>query len=275
MHTGDKEELLEAQRLFHLKQCEGRTVFFVMIYCLPIEIMTLIRKGLIAPELRKVAYAYRNAGHDCALKGAWNSAGKTVYDALVEQGVTRDELLVVLKALRLSRPTGDPTLIKKWTQYLLYAHFSHRAGHAYLGDGKVDIKSGDTKFLPVAGKSPVHQRYNNILYKRLADCTEAYWVPNGTRAERVSLEVLFGWIVRDTVAEHGYGYSVQTGEEGFLGPSANAEKAVSAVLEEVRKTDVFQMIFTDEQSQRVGRGEWHHRSALQHAPFTRPEDLPA
>ena len=236
--------------------------------------MTLIRKGLLAPELGKVAHAYRNAGHDCAQKGAWNSAGQTVYEALVQQDVTRDELLVVIEALHRSQPTGDPTLIKKWTQYLLNARFSHRKGHDYL-DGKVDIKSGDSKYLPCAGKSPVYQRYKKILYKRLADCTEAHWVCDGTRADRVSFEVLFSWIVRDTVAEHGYGHSVQTGEEGFLGPSANAEMAVSAVLEEVRKTDVFQMIFTEEQSQRVGRGEWQHRSALQHAPFTRPEDLPA
>ena len=247
---------------------------YVLSYCLPIEIMTLIRKRLLAPELGKVAYAYRNAGHACALKGAWNSAGKTVHEALVEQHVTRDELLVVIKALYLSRPTGDSTLIEKWSQYLLYSHFSHRAGHAFL-DGLVDIKSGDSKCLPYAGKSPVYQRYKKILYKRLADCTEAHWVCEGTRADRVSLEVLFSWIVRDTVAEHGYGHSVQTGEEGFLGPPANAEKAVSAVLEEVLKTDVFQEIFTEEQSQRVGRGEWHHRSALQHAPFTRPEDLRA
>ena len=247
---------------------------YVLSYCLPIEIMTLIRKRLLAPELGKVAYAYRNAGHACALKGAWNSAGQTVHEALVEQHVTRDELLVVIKALYLSRPTGDSTLIEKWSQYLLYSHFSHRAGHAFL-DGLVDIKSGDSKCLPYAGKSPVYQRYKKILYKRLADCTEAHWVCEGTRADRVSLEVLFSWIVRDTVAEHGYGHSVQTGEEGFLGPPANAEKAVSAVLEEVLKTDVFQEIFTEEQSQRVGRSAWHHRSALQHAPFTRPEDLRA
>ena len=242
------------------------------MYCLPIEIMTLIRKELLAPELAKVAYAYRNAGHACALKGAWNSAGKTVYEALVEQQVTRDELLMVMKALHLSRPTGDSTLIEKWSQYLFYSHSSHRAGHASL-DGKVDIKSGDTKCLPHAGRSPVYQRYKKTLYMRLADCTEAHWVCEGTRADRVSLEVLFSWTVRDTIAEHGYGHSVQTGEEGFLGPPANAEKAVSAVLEEVLKTDVFQEIFTEVQSQRVGRSAWHHRSALQHAPFTRPEDL--
>ena len=81
---GDEEELLEAHRRFRLKQCEGRTVSYVLSYCLPIEIMTLIRKRLLAPELGKVAYAYRNAGHACALKGAWNSAGKTVHEALVE-----------------------------------------------------------------------------------------------------------------------------------------------------------------------------------------------
>ena len=262
----------EHSRTLHVK--ERRTVCMVLMHEAPIRILDLIRRKLLRPELNKVATGLRAAGRKCASIQAYNSAGKTVHDQLIAFGVSREELLEVLEGLHLNEPTGNPALIKKWTQYIIWSYYLHRDGHKYLGGTQADIKSGDSDCVPHFGpsfkcKSPCHQRYNTKFYDQLVKdrCSEAHWVCNGSSVSRAVLEIGFNWTARDVAAAYKYLPSVKTGEEGLLGPSACAEEAFCAVLEEVRNTPVFQKMFTDDRSQRTGGGAWQHGSTLQYAPF--------
>ena len=91
--------------------------------------------------------------------------------------------------------------------------------------------------------TPVAKRYGSSFYKRVTH--EIFFVCLLPRPLRVCLEVTANWLAHDTLRTHGFKPDTSiAGEEGFVGPAANAEAALAALLAELRTSPAFEKLFT-------------------------------
>ena len=248
-------------RLAYLRTANrGPLVCSVLEHHLPHEIAWLASTNALDPSIaNKVANACRKAGTKCREEGMFNSVGRTPRSTLAAEGVTIDEMMLVFNALSANQP-DDPESKARWSQYAFVSAHSRKTEYAFKPYWYSELKTGDTKNLPhflpqYKNQSPVAQRYGGRFYLLMDG--EWFLVGYGTRLQRVMAELLINWLAANHLEKHDFFYNrEQTGDEGFLGPSANANAALLDVRKVVQSFSIFHEVFSEGGRRRTGGGNW-------------------
>uniref|UniRef100_A0A7S3SH93 Uncharacterized protein n=1 Tax=Emiliania huxleyi TaxID=2903 RepID=A0A7S3SH93_EMIHU len=261
--------LSSEERYNLLRGCEGAKVCSILEYALPAEVRLLARAGKLRQELSdKVAEACERAGAAACAIAAYNSAGKTPraeFKKVTRWGsVSRADLVEVLEALLEHQPPQDAGLDAGFTAYAFYSLFSRRSKSdppTLFEDGFAELKAGDTKWghrwgnPRVTNQDATAARYTQRMYSRMP--SNLAMEARGSRPLRVLSEVLLVWLAEDVATDFGFRTSPPTGEEGLLGPVANAEAALAELAAEVGRCPALRSLFRERWLRTGGHpGQW-------------------
>lgn len=229
----------------------GMSVHTVLRVTIPFTIKWLVENNELGIEYLPVAAAFELAGTAARQKGAFNTVGGIPRGELEAAHVTFAQVRYLLEVV-VRQDLGNEETNSYYSQYGTSSRFSRYPPYAALDDHKASLKWGDTFKWPrfhlpkVKLESPAAWRYGSTIASNFL--SEWFGFGYDNRVVRVLNEFLICWLARDIACKSEFALSALTGDEGLLGPSAEAEHVVRAVYERVFEDPLFR------QTMAIGRG---------------------